>query len=50
MPFNFFRMIVPKDERDILFSDFEQLYENVQQEKGKLYATSWILIQIFQLF
>ena len=45
---SFFKFLFPKEDRTILISDFELLYENVASEKGKLYGLCWIFLQIIR--
>jgi len=46
LTFQVLKYLVPEYDRDYVYSDFENLYESMLQEKGKFYARFWIFGQI----
>ena len=46
--FSFLKFFIPKQDREILFQDFELLYQSVLREKGRLYVYFWIWLQIIK--
>jgi putative ABC transport system permease protein len=48
LTFFVFKYFVPEYDRDSLYSDFYNLYEDVLHDKGKFYAQFWILCQIIR--
>jgi len=48
LTFFVFKYFVPEYDRDSLYSDFKNLYEDVLHDKGNFYSQIWILCQIIR--